>query len=167
MEPLSDQPEDQVGFELASLGARFGSRLIDIIIYLAIAFVTTGIFDAAGWIDIDEAVETGTTDTNVAFSLVVLGVYALYEVGMIATRGQTVGKIATRSKVITVDGDDPPGWNAALLRTGAAWLPILIPAFGLLVMAAVFIWATWDSNRQGLHDKAASTYVVKAGPRGA
>ena len=38
----------------------------------------------------------------------------------------------------------------------------LIPdLIGIAVSLIIGIWFLWDSNRQGLHDKAASTYVVK------
>ena len=67
--------------------------------------------------------------------------------------GQTLGMRVLNIKVIRTDG-------TALTLTQA-----LIRYVGLIVsIACLFIgviWAAFDSNKQGWHDKIASTYVVR------
>jgi uncharacterized RDD family membrane protein YckC len=69
-------------------------------------------------------------------------------------KGQTVGMRALNIKVIKTDGSQ-------LDLVGA-----FIRYIGLIVsIACIFIgviWAAFDGNKQGWHDKIANTYVVKA-----
>ncbi len=69
-------------------------------------------------------------------------------------KGQTVGMRALNIKVVKTDGSQ-------LDLVGA-----FIRYIGLVVsIACLFIgviWAAFDANKQGWHDKIASTYVVKA-----
>lgn len=167
MEPVPEQPEDRLDFALAELPARFGSRFIDLVFLVGFYFAVALLATSFGWIDLDAAVEDTSTVSSDAVLLfyLTIGVYALYEISMIARRGQTVGKIVTKSKVITVDGREPPGWRVASLRWGVSWLAVVVlGVLGLVVLIFVHGWAMFDSNRQGLHDKVARTYVVRAGP---
>lgn len=167
MEPLPDQPEDQIEFALAELPARFGSRFVDFVFLVVFYFVVALLTTALGWVDLDAAVEdTGTVSSDaVLLFYLTIGAYALYEISMIARRGQTVGKILTKTKVVGVDGRDPPGWRAASLRWSMAWVVVaLLGVLGLVVLILVQGWAMVDANRQGLHDKVARTYVVRAEP---
>jgi uncharacterized RDD family membrane protein YckC len=69
-------------------------------------------------------------------------------------KGQTIGMRALNIKVIKTDGSQ-------LDLVGA-----FIRYIGLIVSIAVVfigvIWAAFDANKQGWHDKIANTYVVKA-----
>ncbi|GAC1486413.1 MAG: RDD family protein [Candidatus Limnocylindrales bacterium] len=66
--------------------------------------------------------------------------------------GQTLGMRALSMRVVKTDGGEL-GLGGALLRY-----------VGLLIsMAALFIgvvWVAFDKNKQGWHDKIASTYVI-------
>ena len=68
-------------------------------------------------------------------------------------KGQTLGMRALKIKVVKTDGSQ--------LDLVGAFLRYI----GLVVScAAIFIgviWAAFDANKQGWHDKIASTYVVK------
>ncbi len=68
--------------------------------------------------------------------------------------GQTLGMRIFNLKVVKTDG--------SLLNYTAAF----IRSLGLIVSEVVFlvgvIWAAFDPNKQGWHDKIAGTYVVKA-----
>lgn len=68
--------------------------------------------------------------------------------------GQTPGKRIMNLKVIKVDGS-PLTDSDAIIRTVGYYINSAILMIGWLI-------ALFDSNRQGLHDKLASTYVVKA-----
>jgi len=68
--------------------------------------------------------------------------------------GQTPGKMLMKIRVVRVDGE-PLTAADAFLRSIGYYLNSL--AFGL-----GWLWALFDSNAQGWHDKIAKTYVVKA-----
>ena len=85
----------------------------------------------------------------------------LYEVTMIATRGQTLGKMATSIKVVRADNGLVPGWGKSISRWIIPALLPIIPFVGWLLSLLVYISLLWDKVRQGWHDKAAGTLVIK------
>ena len=130
--------------ELAGRGARLGARIIDWVIML-IALPILSIVIA--WMGVDAVAAPAVV---VALLSAVLG----YEVVLTATKGQTLGKMAARVKVVRADDGHVPGWRKSFGR----WAVInLIPFLGLLA----YVSLTWDPKRQGWHDKAVSTFVVK------
>jgi hypothetical protein len=79
---------------------------------------------------------------------------ALYFTAFLALwRGQTPGKRALGLRVIRLDGR-PIGWWIAFERFGGYAASFSI---GLLGFAQIL----WDRNRQGLHDKAVETVVIR------
>lgn len=135
---------------LAGPSARLGARILDALITGAVAFVVL----LAG------AVAAGSTGSDVLFFLTLAAVLVgliVYEVGLTATKGQTLGKQAVKIKVIRVDNGQPPGWGKSALRWVVPGLCGIIPFGGLICYASL----TWANNRQGWHDMAAATYVVK------
>lgn len=97
------------------------------------------------------------------FTAAMLGVYVAwtaYRMVMLARFGATVGKLLVG--VAVVDADDPrrrPTLMQALRRClvpqGVGLLPI--PFSGTVT----YLWVLTDSKRQGLHDRAANTLVVR------
>ncbi|MBI4303197.1 MAG: RDD family protein [Chloroflexi bacterium] len=72
----------------------------------------------------------------------------------IALKGQTVGKILLRIKVVNVQGKKP-GVGRAFLRE------VLGKQVSTILLCIGFLWIVFDRQNQGLHDKFAGTYVVK------
>ena len=68
--------------------------------------------------------------------------------------GQTVGMKALSIKVVKTDGSQLDLVGALIRYVG------LIISFAALFLGV--IWVAFDANKQGWHDKLASTYVVKA-----
>ena len=68
--------------------------------------------------------------------------------------GQTLGMKALGIKVVKTDGT-PATIVTALLRYAGLILSFLVVFLGV-------IWVAFDKDKQGWHDKIASTYVVKA-----
>ena len=115
---------------------------------------------------------------DLAAYIIVAVIGLLYELLMIAGRGQTIGKMVIRIKVVKADGGGLPEMGQAFVRMllialpGAisnlqqgtesnALTPVLavIGLFGVLVSLSLL----FDSfRRQGWHDKAASTVVINA-----
>lgn len=149
--------------ELAGPGARLGARILDVMIMVVIG-LTIGLAGIGGTID-DEtgsgAVELAIEDVLITLLLfVVIGIS--YEVSMIALKGQTLGKMATKVKVIRADDGRLVGWRTSIVRWIVPTLLVLIPFIGWILALLAYVSLTWDRVRQGWHDKAAKTLVVKA-----
>ncbi|HEV2721770.1 MAG TPA: RDD family protein [Thermoanaerobaculia bacterium] len=139
---------DQSALELAGIGRRFGALLIDWLILnvpiMVAVFATMAVavsnknFDPI-WL------QPGI--------LVVVAIYVTYEGLMLAARGQTLGKMAMRIKVVRADGTPittGQAWGRAFMRRILAWcLSIFnyLPAF-------------FTKDRTCLHDLVANTRVV-------
>ena len=160
MESPREFPDERVAFDIAPTSARIISRAIDLVMIFAVATLVLGIFVGAGLIDSEE-LETPSGESDLLILLAFFGAAVLYEVLLTAIRGKTLGKMLTRSKVISTVRDGPPGFGAALIRLTVWIIPLLLlDVIGLAITFGVFAWAFLDANRQGLHDKIASTYVV-------
>ncbi|BCA78782.1 RDD family protein [Desulfuromonas sp. AOP6] len=89
--------------------------------------------------------------TTGLFGMVLAVAYYVFFTGYC---GQTPGKMAVRIKVIRTDGANI-GYGSALLReTIGKGISTILFGIGYLMVA-------FDSQKQGLHDKIASTYVIK------
>ncbi len=85
----------------------------------------------------------------------------VYETVMIAMLGRTVGKMALGTRVVRLVDGRRPGWSEAAMR---ALVPLAfgaIPKIGVFLGVMVYSLAMWNPLRQGLHDKAAGTLVVR------
>ena len=69
-------------------------------------------------------------------------------------KGQTVGMRALKIKVVKTDGS-----QLDLVGAFLRYIGLFISCLALFIGV---IWAAFDANKQGWHDKIASTYVVKA-----
>lgn len=158
----------------AGLGKRFGARLIDLVLTLAVgggvAFPFVG--KVTDHLDakvnaVEQAGETkqvwlldGTTGAYLGVVLGALVVFGLlYEVLPTARWGRTLGKKLFGISVVHIEGHGKPGFGAALVR----WL-----VYGVLGLAVIgvlnVLWCVFDRPwRQCWHDKAARTFVAKGG----
>jgi uncharacterized RDD family membrane protein YckC len=137
---------DRGTLDLASIGRRFGASFIDgllmwipIVIMIATLGLTraTSMRIAGGW--------------NFWF-LIPTAIGVTYQAMMLAARGQTLGKIALRVKVVAADGTELTGgqaWGREITRAVLGFLYIIdyIPAF-------------FTKEKTTLHDLAAKTRVV-------
>ncbi len=163
--------------ELASLGARLGARIIDWVILGVVGIVLFVVlivsFSPYWYYNYSPAEERANKDRVVVlFVSASSAIIMLYEVALIASRGQTLGKMATRIRVVRADNGVVPGWGKSfgrwLVPAGAFIAGTFISAFiartmllaGLVVLL-IYVSLLWDKRRQGWHDKAAATLVVK------
>lgn len=135
---------------LASPGKRFGAYVLDIVIpVLAVMFIfgIGGLGYAAGG---ERA--GGTLATLLALALLVA--YIVWAVRLFA-HGTTPGKKMLGMYVVKETGQ-PAGFGTMLFREwiGKVWISGLILGLG-------YLWILIDKDRQGWHDKLASTYVVE------
>ena len=146
--------------ELARPGARFGARILDMIIVFVISFILAIVF--FGGLPLSGE-DSGVYSGGVAVaSLVGLAVGLGYEVVQIAVWGQTLGKRMTGIKVVGAAHGGLPGWGKAVGRWLIPGLVSLIPIVGWLLAILCYVSLTWDRVYQGWHDKAAGTLVVRA-----
>jgi uncharacterized RDD family membrane protein YckC len=129
--------------EKAGFGTRFLAILIDSIGLAVISGVVAGVFNAGG---------PGSTTASSLQTLIGVAYFCYF--WSTYGKGQTLGMRALNIRVVKTDG-------STLDLMGA-----FIRYIGLVVsIACLFIgviWAAFDANKQGWHDKIAGTYVVKA-----
>ncbi len=138
---------------------RFGAMMVDIAILWGFYYLLDGFWNLASglpWTGITQAmVEQGTTTVPLWWLrlIVFFLMQLIYFTGFWAWRGQTPGKMLFRLKVVRFDAT-PIGWGGAFLR----YCAYIISAFPLFIG---FFWMTFNSRRQGLHDKIAETFVIR------
>ncbi|MEP7291175.1 MAG: RDD family protein [Chloroflexota bacterium] len=126
------------GYELASVGTRFIALVIDAIILGVIGWVVGLVLGNAG---------TG------GFIGFLIGIaYQWYF--LTQQNGQTPGKKMMGIRVIKVSGE-PLQPADVIVRYIGYYINTAIIFLG-------WIWAFFDANSQGWHDKLAGTYVVQA-----
>ena len=97
-----------------------------------------------------------------SFTIVFVSV-VIYELPLTALRGETIGKILTKTQVICIDSGRVPGWKKASIRWMVLYLPLLaIPIIGILIFLLTAASPLFNPQRRGWHDKAAGTIVVPA-----
>ena len=149
--------------ELASPGQRLAARIIDsaILGVVGVLQLIFGVGFALGISDGDPTITDEEANTLVLslLALVLLAVVIgyVYEATLIATKGQTLGKMATGVKVVGAHNGLVPGWGKSVgrstIRAAAGLVPFLLVVVDLSLL--------WDQSRRGWHDKAAGTLVIK------
>jgi uncharacterized RDD family membrane protein YckC len=130
----------------AGLGLRAVAVILDTLVLFALIWVV--------------GLATGhTTDDGVsmqgAVTLLPMGLWGLYYVGLEATLGATLGKLALGLRVVDLDGRSPIGWRSSLARN---CLRAVDGLFGYLVGALL---VRTSPSRQRLGDRVAGTVVVR------
>ena len=100
-------------------------------------------------------------------SLIAAAVWFLYDAFQHAKWGQTLGKRALSTRVVSADDGSPISTATAVKRAGVYALIPVIPLIGTFFALLNELWLTWDRRRQCLHDKAARTIVVRTDVPGA
>ncbi len=122
-------------YELADFGPRIIAAIIDGLVLAVIGGLMSSIAGNAGW----------------GIGLLTQIAYQWYF--LTRQNGQTPGKRIMNLRVIKVDGG-PLNDSDAIIRTVGYYINSALLMIGWLI-------ALFDSNRQGLHDKLASTYVIQ------
>lgn len=151
-----------VGWTPATMGDRLVARIIDglVIVGAFILLMLPGIV-AVGSSDAPDGELTGG-----AAALITLGLFAailfalMYEITMIARKGQTIGKRARGIKVLKEYDLSVPGFRTAFLRWIIPMVAAILPAGAIIVFCSPFF--DNSGKRQGWHDKAAKTVVIYA-----
>jgi uncharacterized RDD family membrane protein YckC len=108
------------------------------------------LFDIDLWIDLVLA-----TDPALVMAVVLVAAIALvYLLVFQITTGRTLGMRLLRIKIIDVWGDRPSAARCAVRCLGYL--------VGLATLFLGFLWVGFDSEKRGLHDWIAGTYVIRA-----
>lgn len=143
---------------LAERGTRLVAQLIDgAIMLVGILPMIPALMMMAD--DPEKAFESGMA----FFSIGILAMLAIgiYQIVLLSTKGQTIGKKAMGIKIVKMDGSEPGFVHAVLLRSWVMGLIGNIPVIGPLVTIAdpFLIFA---EDRRCIHDHVAGTKVVVA-----
>lgn len=126
-------PSDMVAATYASFFERVGAALLDgLILIIPNYIVARLLFPGA--------------------STILGWAYLVYFTG---TTGQTLGKRVLGIKVVRADGT-AMDWGTAALRE------IVGKLVSAVILGIGYLFPIWDARKQALHDKIASTLVVKA-----
>jgi uncharacterized RDD family membrane protein YckC len=131
----SAEPAPGLAVEYMGFWIRLAAAIIDGVIISAISFVLSHITIGAG----------------TAFWIPLAWLYHWLFIGL---KGQTLGKMVLGIKVVNAAGSQP-GLGEAALRE------VLGKIVSSVVIYIGFLWIIWDGQKQGWHDKIASTHVIR------
>ncbi len=135
--------------KLASPGKRLGAYVLDVVVPIVALLVIFGI----GGLGVAAGGQRAGGGIGCLVMSGLLLAYIIFAFGLFA-RGTTPGKKLLGMYVVKEDGQ-PAGFGTMLFRE---WIGKIISglAFGL-----GYVWILFDRDRQGWHDKLASTFVVE------
>lgn len=147
--PEAWEPVDGLGRPLAAWGQRLAAFVIDELFI----FVITELAKFA----------VGLRHTFAGQVLALAMAIGYYAALNGSEMGQTFGKRAMYIQVRDLATGGPIDAQRAALRYAVVGLFRIIPFFILFTLFDG-LWASWDRNRQALHDKIAATLVVRVTP---
>ncbi|HUJ63564.1 MAG TPA: RDD family protein [Kofleriaceae bacterium] len=151
---------------VAGFWRRAAAAVIDLAIVVPVALVVTlivsklagvhlppknlGLLDIDLWIDLVLA-----TDPALVMAIVLMfGIGMMYLLVFQTIRGRTLGMRVMKLKIIDVYGD-PPSPARCLARSAGYLVSVATLFLG-------FLWIGFDSEKRGLQDWIAGTYVIRA-----
>jgi uncharacterized RDD family membrane protein YckC len=144
------------GLVLASIGRRAGGAILDqLLVFTPVAAGAA----LSGYRPGDTVSDDALLVLNISTAVAAL----LYETLLIGRFGRTVGKIVTGTRVVRQTDGGRVSWFAALQR---AMVPVVfsgVPEVGVALGLIVYAFAFLGPLRQGIHDRAAGTLVVRNG----
>lgn len=151
----------------AEWGERAIGALIDygisigIMIVLFIVFgVLAGIGGAVGGGD-NNPLPGGIMCLGTLIAFVSLFGFGIYnKVYLVSKRGSSIGQNTQHLKVVDAAGNIPTMGTLILRLLVQSGLG-LVPAVGSILVIVDLLFPLWDEKKQTIHDKAASTFVVK------
>lgn len=156
-DPAQMVQQDNPVEELAGRGSRLLAYILDGVIIAGPFLVTMFLVDGMAWLE-DDAVPS-TPALIVGGGMLLIAVIA--NLIFLSTRGQSMGKMAMKIKIIDYNTGETAGFfRAVFMRGFVGGLPRLIPIVGGLYDLAdpLFIFG---EERRCLHDMIGGTSVVR------
>ena len=138
----------ETGGRLASPGKRLGAYVLDVVIPFAAIFIMIGVAGAGA-----ASGSSGGLGLGFFSAFAMLIAYAVWAL-MLFAKGTTPGKNILGMRVVKENGETA-GFGTMLVRE---WIGKLISG---MLLSLGFLWILFDRDRQGWHDKLASTFVVE------
>jgi uncharacterized RDD family membrane protein YckC len=158
---LADRKENEMNdltTNTASRGKRLGGALIDGLISIVIIvpiMLATGVLQEAF------RGEGMTLGQQAAFFVVGWVVFLTLNGYLLLRRGQTIGKVVVKTKIVDLSGNLPNFGKLLVLRYFVLGLVAQIPIIGSLA-GLVNVLFIFGKERRCVHDYIASTRVVEA-----
>lgn len=147
--------DDQRSVALASIGMRALAQFLDGLILGVPLFLLTLPFGVS-------LLGTDVTDSELLWLTVVwVGAELAYHTAGVALWGATPGKRIVGLKVVNRTDGGAVSWTYASVRALVPTAVQLVPVVGPGLSIVVYLRALFHPMRQGLHDAAAGTIVVK------
>jgi uncharacterized RDD family membrane protein YckC len=158
-------------FQIASYGARFGARLLDMIFCLVIIWVfNLVVFSGLGLVGnstvnadgtVNSAVMTGFLATMVVALVLPVIIFIAWDTVFVAWKGATPGKMILGLLIVDERTGVKPTFGGALTRWGFPMGLGLVTCYigSILVYISPFFDNT--GKLRGWHDRAANTLVIK------
>jgi uncharacterized RDD family membrane protein YckC len=142
---------DTTTLELAGIGTRFAAVFIDNLIMAIPAVAMMFIFGIGMFAAVGTDIGAGM---QILFYVVIALPGLLYEGLMLQMKGQTLGKMACKIKVVTPEGND--------ISPGQAWMRGLTRVIfnQLGIFSLINYLFAFAAERTTLHDKIAKTRVI-------
>ena len=145
------------GLQLATRGSRFLASMIDLVISLCLLWLVSYFTPFNPWGGPDASLWRPQWVGAIAGTILFFAVHGY----LLVTRGQTVGKVALKIRIVRPDGTSASAGRLLGLRYGIAWVLGLIPAIGQ-IWGRVDCLLIFRASRRCLHDTIADTIVVRA-----
>jgi uncharacterized RDD family membrane protein YckC len=144
--------------QLAGRGARLVAVLLDAVIGGILAAILFGLGGAGAMAGAEDGAEPNFTILTIGGILFL--VYVIWQLWMLATQGQTLGKKMMNLRIVKTDTGRNGGFVPNVLLRAIVGQGLLgaIPFYGLV--DALFIFR---DDRRCIHDMIAGTAVVKGG----
>ncbi|HLU67217.1 MAG TPA: RDD family protein [Kofleriaceae bacterium] len=149
-------------YHAAGFWRRLGGGLVDLAVLIPVCLILTWLAGALSGVHLPASRHRGLDfwlDLLLASDPALLGglglslaIGVVYAMVFQVTRARTLGMRLVRVRIIDLYGD-PPSIGRAAART-AGYLA------GLATLGLGLLWIGFDSERRGLHDYLAGTYVV-------
>lgn len=142
------------GLHLASFARRGAGVVIDQVIITVPVFAALYVLGYSP----NEAISESRT---VWFTVAITALGLAYETMAIWRWGRTLGKLVTGLRVVGITDGGRLGLTRSFQRSLVPTTLSAIPQVGPLLGIGVYVWAFFDPLRQGVHDKAAGSIVVR------
>lgn len=150
-------------FHVAGFWRRLGAALVDLAIIVPVAYILCWLAGTVAGISLPDSRHHGldfwldlflASDPALIGGLgLTLAIGSIYAMVFQVTRAATPGMRLLKTRIIDLYGD-PPSTARSLARTGGYLA-------GVVTLGLGYLWIGFDSEKRGLHDWIAGTYVVK------
>jgi len=149
------------GVVLAERGTRLLAAVVDALVVGGLIWAAATVPPLKAMMESQAAASAENKGSLTLLSFVLgLVVFLLVQGWPLVTRGQTVGKMLFKLRIVRTDGTKPDAWRLLGLRYGVGMLtnlnPIVAMVYGILDCLLIF-----RESRKCLHDSIADTQVIK------